>query len=300
MMHKKNVILLVYRKQPNWKNYKPCAIDDFMGIGISRREVLNNLIRFKDSLLEFREEELSEKKGKKRIYKAFFNRKTGDLRFAQKINESHFSSKGKSKGSLDDWKEIHLIVREEEEHPFEIFDGEDHPLNSREIAPLAWRILSETLNVLNQKAQEAEIGSDLLMEEFILRDLSSIHLAPRSSHIEDLPGWEGSLSREGAEKKLAGKSVGNYLLREGDELTLSIAFHLEEEERSYVHPYLLTFVDREEKISEILILHTSKGWTFYCDDPDLKQPFYHYYFSVEDLLGALHSVAQTPTTEKAG
>jgi hypothetical protein len=53
---------------------------------ISRREVLNNLIRFKDNLLEMRGEdrqrrqgeEREEGKGGKRTYKVLLNRRTGD------------------------------------------------------------------------------------------------------------------------------------------------------------------------------------------------------------------------------
>lgn len=266
-----------------------------MNIHITRREVLNNLIRLKDHLLEISEKDRSQKR---RTYKALFNQHTGDLRFAKKISslESHLSSKKSSKESLADWKEIYLLVEEEGmQVRFAVCDAHNREIMPQNLSPLAWRILSEMLTVLNQKGKELEEAPpEILPEEKALQDLSSIRLASPGSCIEDLPGWKGALNREKAEAVLAHKPIGSYLLREGDEITLSISFHLGEEEKTLVRPYLLTFVDEEEKISEILLLQTAKGWTFYHDDPDLRQPFYHYCSSVQELLRFLHQFAKTP------
>lgn len=277
-----------------------------MVIRISRREVLNNLIRLKDNLSELQEEEKEGRHGKeerdqkkgKRSYKALLNQKTGDLRFAKKISalEQRLSPKKGAKESLSDWKEIHLLVEEGKDSKihFEILDESDRALHPHELSQLAWRIVSETLSVLNTKGKEIEETKDLLPEQNALQDLSSIRLAQDSIRIEELPGWKDSLDRQAAEKLLTGHPEGTYLLREGDEITLSISFHISEEQHSFVHPYLLTFVDQGKKISEILLLHTDKGWTFYSDDPDLKQPFYHYFPSVKELLFHLKQFARNP------
>ncbi len=274
---------------------------------ISRREVMNNLIRFKDNLLEMRGEDRQrqdqeqEEEEQERKYKVLLNRKTGDMRFAQKISSLEYriaKKKGKEE-SIEDWKEVQIIVQQSNSHDpahFEVRDSSDHSLKPSDIDPLAWRIASETLDILNKKAKEVKkTDGEMLVEEAVLQDLSSIHIASPKEQIEDLPGWMGSISRIEAERRLENKPVGTYLLREGDEITLSIAFHFSEENRLSVRPYLLTIVEKEQKIADILLLYTNKGWTFYHDDPNLKDLIaYHYFPSPQSLLHQLYPLAQYP------
>jgi hypothetical protein len=278
-----------------------------MGLEISRREVLNNLIRFKDSLSEMRgekeghEEHEPEGKRKDRKYKVLLNRKTGDMRFAQKITsfEHHIARKGSKKEMAEDWKEIHIIVHQPgklEAVQFEVRDAQNHSLKPAEIEPLAWRIASETLDILNHKAEEVK-GQflDMLPEEAVLHDLSSIHISSSKGRISELPGWLNSISRVEAEQMLDGKPLGTYLLREGDELTIAISFHFEEENHLHVHPYLVTVVEGEGKISDILLLQTTKGWIFYFDDPNLNDHvIYEYFPSAEALLHHIKHIAKKP------
>lgn len=276
---------------------------------ISRREVLNNLIRFKDNLLEMRGEdrqkqsdgrgEEEKKKRGRRTYQVLLNRRTGDMRFAQKITslERHIARKKTQKEAPEDWKEIRIIVHQEatpEAAHFEARDTQNSSLKASDIDPIAWRIASETLDVLNTRAEQVK-PSDQPIEEAVLNDLSSIHLAAQKERIEELPGWQGALSRIDAERKLKGKPIGTYLMREGDELTLSISFHFAEENRLSIHPYLLTVVERENKIVDILLLQTNKGWLLYHDDPNLKDPIlYHYHASAQGLLHSLGQRARHP------
>lgn len=259
-----------------------------MKFEISRREVLNNLIRFKDSLLE--KGPGKEKKGG-RIYRALLNRKTGDLRFAQKILdlEHHITGKVGRKEHPEDWKEIQIIV----EHPsiggaivFEMLDARKNPLKPSEFEPLAWKVASETLDILNLKARESVgLHPEMLPEEAVLQDLSSIQISSMKEDIEDLPGWMGAMSRIEAEHILTGNHVGTYLLREGDELTISISFHFAEENMLQIHPFLVTVVEDEDKISDILLLRTNRGWTLYHDDPNLNDTdLYQYDPSPRSLL----------------
>lgn len=279
---------------------------------ISRREVLNNLIRFKDNLLEIhdqgkgfgsheeRKEEEQGKKGK-RTYKLLLNRKTGDMRFAKRISsmEHHISQKTARKEHAEDWKEVRMIVSHKSSHGvahFEISDEQNHSLKPSDIDPLAWKIASETLDILNQKAEEVkQVPAEMLPEEAVLEDLSSIHIAVTREEVSDLPGWMGSLSRIDAEQRLKQKPVGTYLLREGDEITLSASFHFAEENVLSIHPYLLTVVEKEKKISDILFLKTNKGWVFYHDNPDLKdRDIYFYYRSPRELLQSINQIARHP------
>jgi hypothetical protein len=281
-----------------------------MGILISRREVLNNLIRFKDNLLEMRNEDgrggqehsQKEKKNGGRTYKVLLNRHTGDMRFAQKISnlEHHFGRPGKQKAGAEDWKEIHLFVEQKvpkEAVHFQVLDAQDQVIKPADLDPLAWRIARETVEVLNQKGKEVKsFRGEMLPEESVLADLSSIHLSVQNDRIEHLPGWVGPMERLEAENLLIGKPVGTYLLRDGDGITNAIAFHLAESNFISVHAYLLTIVEKEKKISDILFLQTDKGWTHYDDNTNLKEKEYRYYVSPEELLHTFGHLAIFPVS----
>ena len=85
-----------------------------MAVQISRREVFNNIIRFKDNLLERRQDGAAAW-AEERSYPVLLNKRTGDIRFTQKIEsiEHKIPRKGKSSGSPADWKEIYREMAEE-------------------------------------------------------------------------------------------------------------------------------------------------------------------------------------------
>jgi hypothetical protein len=262
---------------------------------VSRPEVLRNLIRFKDNLLEMRGEEErrykehdqdERKKKGERTYKVLINRKTGDMRFAQKISSIELSRKGKA--TTEDWKEAHLIVHTKDKLHFEMEGLSD-------LEPLSQRIANETVDILNEKANEmTSLPAEMLEEEAVLLDLSGIQVGSPREQIQDMPGWMGSIGRIDAEKMLQNRPVGTYLLREGDEITISTAFHFEEQIHMNIHPYLLTVVETEEKIVDIILFKTAKGWTFYHDDPNLKDPIYHYFPNAKALISSIGSIAKRP------
>ncbi|PIS02886.1 MAG: hypothetical protein COT85_02315 [Chlamydiae bacterium CG10_big_fil_rev_8_21_14_0_10_42_34] len=279
---------------------------------ISRREVLNNLVRFKDNISEMRgqrernqdqDQQESEQEGKfqSRTYKVLINRKTGDMRFARRIKalEQHISQKEGNADKAEDWKEVRIVVHEKSKKDpvqFEVKDAHNESLNTKDLEPLAWRIAGETMDVLNQRAKEV-LGKmhNRLAEEAVLEDLSTIYVIESKERIDDLPGWMGSLSRIDAEEILDGKPLGTYLLREGDEITVSIAFHFSEENLLAIHPYLLTVVEADEKISDVLLLQTNKGWTLYQDDPNLQDGMlYEYFSSPQGLLQKISGTAKYP------
>ncbi|MBU6446089.1 MAG: hypothetical protein KGQ49_01665 [Verrucomicrobia bacterium] len=269
-----------------------------MRIEISRREVLNNLIRFKDSLFEG----LGTKHSKdERIYKVLFNCKSGDMRFPQKVKSLEYQiAKKKGRGEVaSDWREARIrISRRDSEGPaqFEIWDAQNRPLEPTGMAPLAWRVVRETLEVLNERAKQV-VGYEygMLPEEAVLSDLSSIHLSIPVEQIEDLPAWAGVIGREDAERRLEGTSIGTYLLREGDPLTRAIGFHFSEENHVKVHPFLLTVVEEDEKISDMLIIKTANGWTLYRVDPNIHDStLYQYETTPQGLLHHISNIAKTP------
>lgn len=254
-------------------------------VEITRREVLNNLIRFKDSLLE---KPPKSSKGT-RSYKVLVNCKTGDMRFPQKVKSLEHRIARKGKEVPGDWKETVLLV---DETHFEMMHA-DVPLKSKDFEPLAWRIIRETLKALNLRAKE--LSATPPIEEAVLQDLSFLQLTVPTEHIEDLPAWAGTLTREEAEKRLETKVQGTYLIRSADDLTQAMTFHFSEENHLPVKPFLITVVEDELKISDILVLHTPKGWTFYQDDPNLNDLLlYHYEKNPQDLICDVSDTIREP------
>lgn len=273
-----------------------------MVIGITRREVLVNLIRLKDSLLEKRSDgSVPQEKEGERVYEALLNRSTGDLRFAQKINtlEAHIAQTGKSRAHPSELMKVQIrVIRLKGETHFEICDETGRPLNYSGLQQLAKKIVRETIDVLNQKGREAAPESGLLPEEAVLQDLSQIHLSPPRERIEELPGWRGPLTRLEAEELLAGSPVGTYLLREADRLTEEASQELSKSNAIAVRSCVVTFVEEEEKISDILLLETDKGWTLYKDDPNLRDRVYQFHSSPQALIHTLSRHASHPFTER--
>ena len=254
-----------------------------MAIEITHREVLNNLIRFKDRLLEANG--LEKDREKSRVYTVLLNRKTGNMRFAQRISnlEHHFSTKSKSVS--EDWKEVRLIVGGKTSHElhFEVRGRHNEILHMHDLTPLAWRVAEETLQVLHTKAMQTKTDpSAHLPEETLLQDLSSIHLSHQTEEIKHHPAWEGHIDFLHAEKKLRAQPVGAYVIRACDDLTAAIVQQLSESNQMPISAYLVTFVREAGKISDLLLLHTRMGWILYRDEPCLNQC--RTYSSLQSLL----------------
>ncbi len=243
-----------------------------MAIRISRREVLNNIIRLKDKLSD-EKEDFNQGKWGKRFYRALLNRQTGDLRFLDEKAQIVPST---------EWQEIQIDVEGNANQPahFDVRDRKNQPLKSKGVTPLAWRIMAETLETLNLiAAHHPPLKRDLLPEEAALEDLSEIHLVQSKDNIEEMPGWKGDIDRIDAELHLEQQPAGTYLLRHAGNMTQLLASNLAKSNQTKVDPYLITIKDVDNKMAEQLILQTDQGWTIYRDNPNLNDTKYYSYFS---------------------
>ena len=267
-----------------------------MVIQITRREVLNNLIRLKDNLLE-KTSEKGERIVHERMYAALLNRHTGDIRFSQDIGtlEPQLNRIPQGKGSFADWEEISLIAEDlEKTVHFRIEGPKGSSLEPTHFDPVATRILFETLYVLNQLAALYHSASEALPENAALQHLSDLHIAPVEEPVESMHGWSGQLSRIEAEERLLGRPTGTYLLRRGDELLNSVAQAFAEANQIAVQLYIVTFIEEEGKIADRLLISTQWGWTIARDESDLTSPLYEYYPSLNSILSSMNDQVKTP------
>ena len=270
-----------------------------MSIEVSYREVLNNLIRFKDSLLS---QPIKKEKTSKREYQVLLNCHTGEMRFATKVLHLKESlvPRRKGSGSFHEWKEVRLIVTDGSDGKthFDVFDKENHELDfsqEKEMDLIAFRVTKETLSVLNQKVQEVQSPPlSSLPEEEALRDLSSIRLRSQEVAREKIPGWAGPLTRSQAEKRLQGQKVGTYLIRTGDTIIDEAIQSLERENHCSIRYYILTFVREEQRIGEELILQVDGKWILYRDEPKIHSEQYNPCYTLEALLCRLSSDVRYP------
>lgn len=256
---------------------------------IIRREVLNNLIQFKNNLEIGGGSFSKQRNQEKRIYLTLINVATGDLRFAQNIStlDSQFPRTPVEGTSYDHWKQVRLIVQDKNGRvSFQVCDINEQPLNPSELkTPIAREVLAETMDFLNTaaKVRRVAVGEGLLPEQFILFDIQE---RASQGDLKNLEQWVGKLNRIEAEEQLSGQKIGAYLIRELDDFSLFAFKDIQKSNQGFsvMEAYVLTRVEREEKISDILLIKTDRGWTFFQDNIDLSSPIYRYYPSIQTLL----------------
>lgn len=227
-----------------------------MAIFVSKKEVINNLNRFKNSQVL----------GGQGVFKAMVDCHTGDIQFADSL-----ISFG--------WKpfEVEIKNRGRGIGFFEARDVDHTPLDSNNMDPIAWAVMKETLRVLN--------------EITTISELSEVQICPAHS-IQALPGWMGRINRFEAEYELGNRPAGTYLLRHGDEYTQVIAEQLIDGNKKIIELFVCTLTEPDDKITDLLIVRTNEGWTFYRDNPDLIDSEYIYHPTPQALLNLLGSKIQ--------
>ena len=229
-----------------------------------RREVFKNIARFKENLSG---KGVGKPHAHKKVYLTLINQHTGDMRFSEETN----LGKG--------WEKTHLTVEDERGviH-FRLNDIHGKHLKPNHFHALAWKIASETLNALNELAE------------------THLPLSKKSNkQIEEAPGWvEKCSNRIEAEKMLLDQPVGTYLITRCDETIEEVAMRLAETNHTFVAAYVATVVRKDDRISELLLLHTKWGWTIFTDEPNLQSASYHHHKTWSALFKALKDLVKTP------
>jgi len=247
-----------------------------MGIKVSRQIVFDNLNRFKETLEEGKPFDLSHHL---RNYAAFLNKHTGALRFILSWDRELYLR------DKSDWIQIDLVAEDQEE------TIRFHVKRPKDLQPLVEEILSEMLSILNELASLYAIGKESSSEKDLLEHLSEIEFEQGEESIEKMPGWVGKLRRLQAEKKLIDHPPGSYLIRYVDD---GVAEELSAINQMKVKTYVVTFVEPEGKISDILLLNTERGWTICRDESDLRSSLYKFHPTLLGLLSSIKDKVVTP------
>lgn len=112
--------------------------------------------------------------------------------------------------------------------------------------------------------------------------------------IEQFPGWAGEVSHAEAESLLIGKREGTYILRHGDFITHILEDNLSDENEKDMHCFILTVVEQNQKIEDILLIQSEDVWLLYHDDPDLIHDPYPSFSTLQELLDSLQTKAKYP------
>lgn len=263
-----------------------------MALRVHSHQVLNNLIDFKHKVL--RKEQLIEEgvyDEETRIYPALIHSKTGDIRFIKqrdKIQDVAFDIKEEEGWNISDWRQIHVIVHNphEGEKAFEIVDGVNEEFDEGELEKVARRIMQETLEVLNKKANS--YSGEGRVEDYVLNDVSEFELEESSEDVLKSPAFKGAITREQAEGLLTSKAVGTYLLRDLDQVAESTKCCFVKENGVHSEGFILTVKTADGQYAEYFLLK-SKKWMVYDDNPDYEKQVAHF-ASFEHLLFTLPHV----------
>jgi hypothetical protein len=187
----------------------------------------------------------------------------------------------KRSGPTQDLKQAELIVKQTGEGiVFEIDDRPDHELDLKELDERAQKVARQTLHLLNQqKAKSPREAFDRL------RNAEIEVLAPE---IQNQPAWRSDiLTRAQAEAWLKESPFGTFILRNGDDVTEEIEGRLHKVNRFPFHCYVMTKVEENQKIVDVLLIQRVNGWAIYNDEPDLTQYRYQTLSSLLSQAGAL-------------
>jgi hypothetical protein len=212
-----------------------------------------------------------------KIFKAWLNRETGQLLFAEVAKESLFLAK-------EEWKPIDISYRydlgvgeiifliEEREVPLKGFRCDD-------LTPVAFNIVRDTMKVLNRICQNLKGPSDLETKMSVLTKLT---IDGSVSHVDRnilIDAWH-HVDRMGAEALLMDKPVGTYLFRR-DHFSEILEQQLREQLKKPIKCFTLTFSQPNKKFCDITLVHLEGEWQYYDDDPSLKNRAFQ---ELRDLL----------------
>ncbi len=222
-------------------------------------------------------------------YMAFVNRFNGEMFFIDLLPDPKLF-KGK------DWKSIEILCGFEPRKQAVFFEAVEkikgvssRMFSCEDLSPLAYRVMSETMQALNQ------MGHQLRRSKAIEKSLAAFARLHLKDHLQNrekdiiTATWHPR-TRWDAEVFLNQHPYRSFLFRK-DEYADILEKALQKSLNKVITCYTLSFSSPEHKISDLTIVKDEGGWMIYDNDPKLEGKRYA---SVDAVLAQLREFCQNP------
>lgn len=258
-----------------------------MRIKIVDEPVRHNVELFLDILRRVKEKQVPKTLPPEKVFRAWLHRETGQFFFDEIMKESLALGK-------KEWKPISFSYRYdpvsgEIQFLLEESDTKEAGFNAQDLAPVAYRILRETMKTFNEISTKLKGPSDL---ETKISVLAKLNIEAEVSHADRsvlIDTWHHA-DRMQAESLLIEKPVGTYLFRK-DSFADILEEQLEHEHGCKVKCFTLTYSKGNRQICDCTLVHVGGAWQIYNDDPSLEQKKFA---DLEDLIASLRSDLKYP------
>jgi hypothetical protein len=258
-----------------------------MRIKILDQPVRQNVELFLKIMRRVKQNEVQRSLPSEKIFRAWLHRGTGQLSFSEVMEGSQ------DLGSKE-WKPVELAYQYDPvngEIQFLVQEVQERQaaFHSDDLAPIAFRILRDTMKILREISKRLQGPSDLNTKISVLTKLTIDVEVPHADHNILIDAWH-PIDRMEAEALLKNLPVGTYLFRK-DIYAGMLEEQLEKQLHKKIKCFTLTFSQKKGKVSDLTLVHVDAIWQIYDDDPSLEQKSHR---ELNDLLGALKSVLKYP------
>lgn len=233
-------------------------------VHVQSEAVQRNINLFKRIVRKFHQ-------GNIRSCDAVVNRVTGAMRFSEMAGLNP-----------NEWKHIVIQINLNAQD-VQVFEekGKEGSFECKDLEPTAYRIMTETLRVLQQL-----IGQ---LKDF--KELSYFEIEASPGGRQDIvhEAWH-QLDRAEAESFLKEHTTGTYFFRK-DRYAALLEHELTEAHCKAVKCVTLTFLDSEQIVRDRTIVRYNERWLFYNDDPTLSGESFA---SIRDLLASMGAILRQP------
>lgn len=258
-----------------------------MRIKILDEPVRQNVEQFLKILQRVKQKQIQKASFPEKIFKAWLNRESGQLFFAEVLEESLYIAK-------KEWKPIEFIYLYDPstgEIQFFVREAgkEQTVFHSDDLTPISFRILRDTMKIFSEIGERLKGPSDLNTKISVLSKMIVDNEVSHEDRNILLAAWH-YVDRMHAESLLSSLPVGTYLFRK-DAFADMLEDQLEREFQKKIKCFTLTFSQEGRKVSDLTLVHMDGAWQIYDDDPSLEQKRF---FELKDLVNSLNSVLKKP------
>lgn len=206
----------------------------------------------------------------KKIFDAWLNRDTGQILFVEPSKESLMLAK-------DEWKPVAVSYAYDRKKGEIVFLIEDRMAKVQgfrgdDVSRIAYQVVARTMKMLSSIAEKLKGPSDFATK---MQVLVKIEVQGEISH-EDrnivIEAWH-PVDRMGAEAILKDMPVGTFIFR-CDTFSEVLEQQLHEQLKVPLKCFIATFLQPNQQVGDLTVVHYDGKWLFYDDDPSLKEPAY--------------------------